>query len=171
MLRRTHCEHMSSAYPSNSDIARRGPRVSNGQQLTCHAQSKWSIAVNCPARVYRQRHLKDGADAHRWLRLYSLTNETGHQRLFSATGTIRRAARDYQYELGPDRLFEPVAVPDCHHKRIRLGWVRTHAVRPRTARPDDVLRSPARKQSCGLLWRTLCLGRKPVGRTGPRRDY
>ena len=34
----------------------------------------------------------------------------GSARLFSATGTIRRSARDFQYELGLDRLFDPVAV-------------------------------------------------------------
>src|SRR5262245_47902251 len=30
---------------------------------------------------------------------------------------------------------------------------------------------PGAEASCGLLWHTLCLGRKPVGRTGPRRDH
>ena len=83
------------------------------QQLTCHAQSTWSIAVNCPARVYRQRHLKDGADAHRWLRFSHILSPMrqgagGSFRPPGRSGALRRTARDFQYELGPDRLFEPV---------------------------------------------------------------
>jgi hypothetical protein len=102
------------------------------QQLTCHAQSTWSIAVNCPARVYCQRYLKDGADAHRWPRFSHILSPMrqgtrGSFRPPGRSGALRRTARDFQYELGPDRLFEPVAIPDCHHKRVRLGWVRTHA--------------------------------------------
>ena len=39
-----------------------------------------------------------------------IASAPGSARLFSATGTIRRSARDFQYELGLDRLFDPVAV-------------------------------------------------------------
>jgi len=69
-----------------------------------------------------------------------IASAPGSARLFSATGTIRRSARDFQYELGLDRLFYPVAVMP---PQTSSAWmVRTHALRPRTARPDDVPRVP-----------------------------
>src|SRR5712664_3395658 len=63
------------------------------QQLTCHAQSTWSIASELPGEGL------PSAPSQGWCRRsplaavlpYSLTNETGHPRLFSVTGTIRRS--------------------------------------------------------------------------------
>src|SRR6202022_3844090 len=53
----------------------------------------------------------------------------------------------------------------------RLYRERTHAVRPRTARPDDVgPRRPSRMESCHLLWHIRRLSRKPVTSARQRRD-
>src|SRR5882724_5582340 len=51
---------------------------------------------------------------------YFFADQTGDPRLFLGHGdrlTLRCPACDFEYELGPDRLLEFIAVLDRHHKR------------------------------------------------------
>jgi len=83
------------------------------------------------AGTARQRSWRLSKSRH-----YRPEHRTGTRGSFRPPGRSGAPPATSKYELGPDRLVEPVAVPDSHHNRVRLGWVRTDAVRPRTARPD-----------------------------------